>query len=99
MSHEPSPPLCQQDIEGTIAAKFEKDREYCLVRVNEHLEMLLKKANRDIKLQRHVARHYYTRNWINKIRVRNLKKKLKKTLIKLRKRDNLDFFSDASLIV
>jgi len=39
--------------------------------------------------------HYYTKNWINNIKVRNLKKKLKKTLIKLRKRDNPDFISDA----
>jgi hypothetical protein len=50
MSLEPSPPLCQQDTEGTIAAEFEKDREYCLGKVNEHLEMLLKMANKDIKL-------------------------------------------------
>jgi len=34
------PSLCQQDIEDTIAARFEKDRWYCLGRVNEHLEML-----------------------------------------------------------
>jgi hypothetical protein len=60
------PSLCQQDIEGTIAARFEKDREYCLGRVNEHLEMLLKKANMDIKLQRHMARNYYIRKWIRK---------------------------------
>jgi hypothetical protein len=50
MSLEPSPPLCQQDIEGTIATEFEKDRDYYLGRVNENLEMLLKKEKMDIKL-------------------------------------------------
>jgi hypothetical protein len=28
--------------------------------------MLLKKANRDIKLYRHMAKHYYIRKWIRK---------------------------------
>ena len=66
MSLEPSPPLCQKHIDGTIATEFEKDRECFLFRFNEHLEMLLKKANRDIKLQRHMSRHYYIRKWIKK---------------------------------
>jgi hypothetical protein len=42
-------------------ARFEKDREYCLGRFNEHLEMLLENANMDIKLQRHMAKNYYIR--------------------------------------
>jgi hypothetical protein len=47
---EPSPPLCQEDSEGTIAAEFENDREYCLGISNGHVEMILKKDNKDIKL-------------------------------------------------
>ena len=46
-----------------------------------------------------MATHYFTKNWISKIRVGNMKKKLKKTLIKLKKRDNLDLLVDASLVV
>jgi hypothetical protein len=30
------------------------------------MEMLLKKANRDIKVETHMARHYYIRKWIRK---------------------------------
>jgi hypothetical protein len=48
-------------LKAPLQQNLKKDREYCLGRVNEHMEMLLKKANRDINLQRHVARHYYIR--------------------------------------
>jgi hypothetical protein len=63
------------------------------------LEKLLKRANRDTKLHKHMARHYFTRNLICKIRVKNMKKRLRKTLKKLKRRDSLDIFVDASLIV
>ena len=43
---------------------------FFLEKVNEHLEMLLKKANRDTKPQRHMIRHYFTKNQIYKIRGR-----------------------------
>jgi len=70
-----------------------------LVKVNDNLENLLRNANKATNLQKHMARHYYTRNWISKIKVRNMKKKLKKTIIKRKKRYNLDFLVDASFIV
>lgn len=46
-----------------------------------------------------MARHYYVRNMVCKIRVKNMKRKLKKNLRKLKKRDNLDFLVDSSLVV
>ena len=46
-----------------------------------------------------MARHYFMRNQIAKIKVKNLKKKLKETLIKLKEKDNLDLLDDASLAI
>lgn len=68
-------------------------------RVIENLGKLLKKANRDTTMQRNMARHYYARNMICKVRVKNMKKKLKITLRKIKKRYNLDILPYASLVV
>jgi len=46
-----------------------------------------------------MRRHYYARNIVCKVRVKNMKKKLKRTLRKIKKRDNLDLLDDASLVV
>jgi hypothetical protein len=89
----------QKNHVHSISVEIEKDKEYWLGRVNEYLEKLLKRANRDTKLQKHMARHYFTRNLICKIRVKNMKKRLRKTLKKLKRRDSLDILVDASLIV
>ena len=67
--------------------------------MNDHLEKLLKRTNKNTNLQRHMVRHYSTRNMFSHIRVRNMKNRLSQTLMKLRKRDNLDILSNASLIV
>lgn len=96
---EPSPSAVQKDHVDPIAARSGKDREYLHERVNEHLENLVRKEKRVTNLQRHMARHYFTRNQICKIRVRSMKRKLKKTLIKLKKKDNLDFLVEDSLVV
>lgn len=95
---EPTPPLGQQDIKDTIEAELEKEKENWLGSVNEHLEMILKKADKGTNLERHMERHYFIKNQICNIRVRNMKMKLKKTLNKLNKRDNLDFLADASFV-
>jgi hypothetical protein len=63
------------------------------------LEKLLKRANRETKLQKHMARHYFTRNLICKIRVKNMKKRLRNDLKKLKRRYSLDLLADASLIM
>ena len=81
------------------ASKIEKDKELWLDRVNIHLEKLLKKAERDNNFHRHMARHYFTRNQIAKVRVKNLRKKLKETLIKLKEKYNLDLLAEASLAI
>ena len=43
-----------------------------------------------------MARHYFTGNQIAKVKVKNLKKKLKEILIKIKEKDNLDFIDKAS---
>lgn len=63
------------------------------------IEKLLKKAYMDTTMQRNMARHYYTRNMVCKVRVKNMKKNIKRTLRKLKKRDNLDLLADSSLVV
>jgi len=70
---EPSPPLGQQDIEDSIDVELEKDKENWIGRVNEHLDMLLKKDERDTKLYKHMEKHDFIKNQIYKIRVRNMK--------------------------
>lgn len=62
---EPSTPLEQQNINKYIEQDFEINREYLLDKVNSHLQKLLERANKDINLQRHMARHYYTRNCLS----------------------------------
>lgn len=82
---EPSPPLEHENPTETTAAEIDKDRDYMLDKVNDYLEDLLRKDNRNIKLQRHMAMHYYTRNMIYRLRARKLKKGLEKPLKSWRK--------------
>jgi hypothetical protein len=88
----------QKNLVQSIGVEIEKDK-YWLGRVNEYLEKLLKRANKDTKLQKHMERHYFTRNLICKIRVKNMKKRLRKTLKKLKRRDSLALLVDAPLIM
>ena len=46
------------DLEDKIALEVNRDKEYWLNRVNDHLEKLLEKENRDNQLLRHMAQHY-----------------------------------------
>ena len=96
---DPSPLLGQLTFDELITAEIEQDKEIWLDKVNVHLENILKKAERDNKLQRHMARHYFTRNQIAKVRVKNLRKKLKETLIKLKEKYSLEFIVEAPLFV
>ena len=62
------------------------------------MEMLLKKDNRNKNLKIHMAMHYYTRNKVSQIRIKQLKKKLKKTLMRQKEKDKIDMLVEASLI-
>ena len=66
----------------SLEQEINDDWESWLERVNIHLEGLLKKANRDKALLRHMAFHYMARNKVCKAQIRNLKAKLKKAIRK-----------------
>lgn len=94
--------LQQQRIQMTsvdlITAEINENREFWLEKVNYHLEKLLKRANRDNRLQRHMAMHYYTKNMVSQLIIKWLKEKLKETLIRKKENNKLAFLVDASLI-
>ena len=80
-------------------AEINEDREFWLDKVNCHLEKILRRANRDKRLQKHMASHYYTRNLIFIVKVKKLKEKLNETLISQKEKGKLDLLVDASMIV
>lgn len=71
--------------------------EYWLDKVNDHLENLLEKSNRDNQLPRHMAHHYQTRNMICSIKVKQLKNKLKETLKDQNEKSNLEMLAEESM--
>jgi hypothetical protein len=54
--------------------------------------------NRDIKLHRHMAMHYYTRNRVSQVRIKQLKKRLKETLMRQKEKDKLGLLTEASFM-
>jgi len=85
------------DIEDRIALKINEDRQYWLSKVNDQLEQLLDKANRDNQPLRHMAHHYQTSNIICNIKLKQLKNKLKETLKNKNERDNLEILAEVSM--
>lgn len=71
-------------VNELIDWEINEDKEYWLGKLNDHLEKLPKKENRYKRLQRHMDSHYYTRNQILKVKVKQMKAKLNETLIKQR---------------
>ena len=69
-----------------------------LKKVNFHLDKFLDKANMDKKLQKKMEIHYYTRNQVAKVKIKQLKEKPKETLISQEEQGKLDFLVDASII-
>ena len=45
-----------------------------------------------------MARHYYARNMVSRVKVKYMKGKLKKSLKKIKKREIFDILDDASLV-
>ena len=62
----------------TFEKEIEADRESWLERIKIYLEKMLEKANKEKKMLRHMAHHYWVRNMVCKARIKNLKAKLKK---------------------
>ena len=85
-------------LDDLIAAEINQNREFWLDKVNFLLKNILKRTNRDNNFQRHMFAHYYTRNQVSKVKIKQLKEKLNKTVIKKKEKVKLDFLVDASLI-
>jgi len=85
-------------FEERIAKEINEDKEFWLNNMNLHLEKLLDKANMDKKLQRMMAIHCYTRNQVAKVRIKQLKAKLKETLISRKEKGELELLSYASMV-
>ena len=56
--------------EKRVEREIEVYREIWFDRVNFHLEKMLRRANRDNQIIRHMARHYKAQNKICNIRVK-----------------------------
>ena len=78
--------------------EINENREFWLEKANIHLENHLDKENRYNKMQKHMADHYYTRNQIYKVKVKQLQAKLKKTLNSQKEKGNLELLFYASLV-
>ncbi len=91
---EPSATLITKQI---IEKEIEENRETWLYRVNFHLEKLLRKANEDNQIIKHMAHHYRTRNKICNIRVKQMKTRLEQALKGKKEGDRLRFLAEASL--
>jgi len=85
------------DLEERIALEVHHDKEYWLNRVNEHLEKLLEKENRDNQKLRHMAHHYQAQNMIANVKVKQLKNKLKETKKEQKDEGNLEMLVEASM--
>lgn len=88
----------QITVNELIDREISEDKEYWLGKVNDHLEKLLRRANRDKRLQKHMASHYYTRNLILRAKVKQMKVRLSKTLINQKEKGRLDLLVDSIFI-
>jgi len=85
-------------FEDRIAMEINENKNFWLDKVNFHLEKLLDKVNKSNKLQKKMAIHYYTRNQVSKVKIKQLKEKLKETLISQQEKGKLYFLIDESMI-
>jgi len=85
------------ELEDKIALEVNQDREYWLDKVNSHLEKLLKKANRDNRLLRHMELHYQAQNMICNVKVKQLENKPKEALKDQNDKGNLEMLDEASM--
>jgi len=83
------------DLEDSIPLEVHQDKEYWLNRVNEHLDKLLDKENRDSRLLKHMAHHYQAQNMIVNVKVKQPENKLKEAKKYQKDEGNLDMLAEA----
>ena len=74
----------------TLEQEINNDRESWLERVNNHLERLLEKADRDKTILRRMVYHYRAWNMSVKARIRSLKAKLSKATKEVKEAKELE---------
>ena len=72
-------------------------REAMLLRVNDHLERLLAKANQDKDLLRNMKNYYWARMHVCKARMKVLQRRLAKAQKRRKRPDPLHILANASL--
>ena len=80
-----------------LAQEIEDDREVWLEKVKIHLEELLKKANKENQMLRHMAQHYQSQNKICNIKVKQMKDELKEIWKGKKGGEKLKILAEASL--
>ena len=88
----------QLNFEERIAKEINDDREVWLEKVNIYFEKILHKAKKDDEMLRHIPDIYNTRNKICNIGIKQLKDKLKQTLITQKEKDKVELLFEASLV-
>ena len=84
--------------ENKPTREINENREFWLDKVNFLLKNILNRANKDNKFQRHVVSHYYTRNQVSKVKIKQLKEKVKETQIRQEEKGKLYLVAHASMI-
>ena len=74
-----------------------KERESMLIRVNEHLQRLLEKANHDKELLRNMRTHYWARLHVCKAKMKILQRKLSEARKRKKRTNPLRILAEASL--
>ena len=86
----------QLTLNEQLVKDIAENRESWLEKVNTHLETLLDKANRDVELQRKMAKYYARRNQVARSKLKRAHGKIDK-LTKKEERRRLDMLVEASL--
>ena len=81
----------------SIEQEIEANHETWVERENIHLEKLLKKANKENNMLRHMKNHYWARNHVCKARIKILKAKSKRALRCRKRKYRLQILAKASL--
>ena len=79
-----------------LAMEIEYDRDPCLERENTHLEDQLAKTERDLGLQKKMAKHYALRNQIARAKLKRALAKIK-ALKEEKEKEKLGILADSSL--
>lgn len=86
----------QLTLNEQLAKDIDENRESWLEKVKTHLETLLDKANRDVEIQRKMAKYYAQRNQVARSKLKRSHEKIYE-LTKQEERKRLHILVEASL--